>query len=409
VITASSAMEYAFEGDQLADTRELSPSVFTSALVEGLETGEADRDQDGQVALDELYDYVYDKVRAATPNQTPCKWTFGVQGDLYIARRARPVTTPAPLPAELQQAIDNPFADVRAGAVQQLARLLQGRHAGLALAARLALERLTEDDSRRVSAAATAALDAQTQPVASPQPASSPQPGRPKPAPPRLVLSATVIDFGQLPQHSRSPERRVKLGTAGGGILNARVATQASWLKLRQVGDELVIGVDTAAVGEHESVVTIQSDGGSGSIHVLARIDPPVSPHADVASATTPGQGIPDSIPARTPDSQKEASILGSSASPGSMQPERTVDTPAPTSGVRDAYATKQQEEQAGADLPVNESTATRIVLLLAVSLLIIGIIGKISILWTAGMLLLLISVILWARGLWVRRHGRRH
>jgi uncharacterized caspase-like protein len=52
VITASSAMEYAFEGDQLADTQELAPSVFTSALVEGLETGEADRDQDGMVALD---------------------------------------------------------------------------------------------------------------------------------------------------------------------------------------------------------------------------------------------------------------------------------------------------------------------------------------------------------------------
>jgi len=77
VITASSAMEYAFEGDELADAGEQAPSVFTSALVEGLETGEADRDQDGLVALDELYDYVYDRVRAVTPNQTPGKWTFG--------------------------------------------------------------------------------------------------------------------------------------------------------------------------------------------------------------------------------------------------------------------------------------------------------------------------------------------
>jgi hypothetical protein len=92
VITASSAMEYAFEGDELTDTRAVAPSVFTSALVEGLRTGEADRDQDGYVALDELYDYVYDKVREATPNQTPGKWTFGVQGELVIARRGRPVT-----------------------------------------------------------------------------------------------------------------------------------------------------------------------------------------------------------------------------------------------------------------------------------------------------------------------------
>jgi uncharacterized caspase-like protein len=39
VITASSAMEYAFEGEQLADVGEPEPSVFTSALVNGLETG----------------------------------------------------------------------------------------------------------------------------------------------------------------------------------------------------------------------------------------------------------------------------------------------------------------------------------------------------------------------------------
>ena len=166
VITASSAMEYAFEGDELAETRELAPSVFTSALVEGLKTGDADRDQDGLVALDELYDYIYDKVRTATPNQTPGKWAFGVQGELVIARRARPVTAPAPLPTELQEAIDSPLASVRGAVVQELARLLNGKHAGRALAAQLALERLTGDDSRTVAAAATAALGAQAQSAA---------------------------------------------------------------------------------------------------------------------------------------------------------------------------------------------------------------------------------------------------
>src|SRR6266498_1150815 len=166
VITASSAMEYAFEGDELTDTKALAPSVFTSALVEGLRTGDADRDQDGYIALDELYDYVYDKVREATPNQTPGKWTFGVQGELVIARRGRPVTTPAPLPAELQQAVVHPLASVRAAAVQELAPILHGQHAGLALAARLTLERLTNDDSRRVAAAAKQALAAEApQPV----------------------------------------------------------------------------------------------------------------------------------------------------------------------------------------------------------------------------------------------------
>ena len=63
VITASSAMEWAFEEDHLGDDQQRRPSVFTSALVEGLATGAADRDEDGLVSLNELYDYVADKVR----------------------------------------------------------------------------------------------------------------------------------------------------------------------------------------------------------------------------------------------------------------------------------------------------------------------------------------------------------
>ena len=158
VITASSAMEYAFEGAQVADTSESAPSVFTSALVEGLESGDADRDQDGHVGLDELYEYVYDRVRRVTPHQTPGKWMLDVRGDLRIARRARPVSVPAALPSELQDAIDHSLPGVRAGAVPELRRMLSVAHEGRVLAARLALRRLVDDDSRMVAAAARNAL-----------------------------------------------------------------------------------------------------------------------------------------------------------------------------------------------------------------------------------------------------------
>ncbi|MFG1706018.1 caspase family protein [Nonomuraea sp. M3C6] len=174
VITASNALEYAFDGPDLADAQEKSPSVFTSALVEGLETGEADRDQDGYVGIHELYDYIFDKVRTVTPNQTPGKWTFDVQGELVIARRSRPVDRPAPLPTELQEAIDHPIAKIRAGTVEELERLRHSKHAGLALAARLALEGLAQDDSRMVSAAATRTLSPDT-PAPAPGPAAVPQ------------------------------------------------------------------------------------------------------------------------------------------------------------------------------------------------------------------------------------------
>lgn len=158
VITASSAVEYAFEGAAVTDTSAGEPSVFTAALVEGLETGDADRDLDGHVGLDELYEYVYDRVRRVTPHQTPGKWMLDVRGDLHIARRARPVSVPVPLPPELQEALDHSLPGVRAGAVPELRRLLSVSHEGRALAARLALRRLADDDSRMVAAAAREAL-----------------------------------------------------------------------------------------------------------------------------------------------------------------------------------------------------------------------------------------------------------
>ncbi|MFG1964827.1 caspase family protein [Nonomuraea sp. NPDC049028] len=195
VITASNALEYAFDGLDLADDRQPAPSVFTGVLVQGLETGEADLNQDGYVGINELYDFVYERVRTITPKQTPGKWTFDVQGDLVVARRARPVERPSELPAELREALQNPIPTVRTAVVGELERLLRGAHAGLALAARMALRELADDGSRMVSAAAAQALatagpgttappERTTQPAltAEPEPAAEPEPTATSPA-----------------------------------------------------------------------------------------------------------------------------------------------------------------------------------------------------------------------------------
>ena len=158
VLTASNATQYAFQGDEIIGVG--SRSVFTHHLVRGLETGEADLDGDGWVSLDELYDYVYERVIDETPQQPPGKWTFDLQGDIFIARNPRWVVKPVELPLELRQAIESPFAGVREGAVRELDRLLRGSHPGLALAAHAALTHLADDDSRRVSAAAAKILAA---------------------------------------------------------------------------------------------------------------------------------------------------------------------------------------------------------------------------------------------------------
>jgi hypothetical protein len=108
VITASSAMEFAFEGDQLGDIHGR-PSVFTNALVQGLATGDADRDEDGWVSLDELHDYVFDKVREQNPHQTPSR-QFELEGELYLARSRRGRNLAGPIPADLQTAPVGPAA-----------------------------------------------------------------------------------------------------------------------------------------------------------------------------------------------------------------------------------------------------------------------------------------------------------
>lgn len=71
VLTASDAMQYSFEGDHLEG--KAAPSVFTSSLVDGLKTGAADSDNDGDITPDELYEYVYSTVIDKKPEQRPLK------------------------------------------------------------------------------------------------------------------------------------------------------------------------------------------------------------------------------------------------------------------------------------------------------------------------------------------------
>ncbi len=165
VLASSDAYQYSFEGDTVAGSGVC--SVFTQALVEGLRTGEADFDGDGIITLDELYDYVHRRVTDQTPNQSPKKWAYEVDGNLVIAQNPRPVGTP--LPDDLQQALNSFIPQARDAAVQRLDGLLRGKHRGLSLAAFKALEALKEDDSIRVRSAAEKILSTWSEQMPSPQ------------------------------------------------------------------------------------------------------------------------------------------------------------------------------------------------------------------------------------------------
>jgi WD40 repeat protein len=165
ILTASDAFQYSFEGDEVEGKGV--NSVFTDAVVEGLRTGEADLDGDGQITLDELYSFVYRRVRERTSQQTPRKWASDVEGAVVIAANPRP--TEAPLPEDLQAAIDSFVVEARERAIPRLDKLLRGKHRGLALTAHNVLSALANDDSRRVSIAAERCLAVYSEELAAEQ------------------------------------------------------------------------------------------------------------------------------------------------------------------------------------------------------------------------------------------------
>ena len=158
VVTASSAVEYAFEGGDLTPGALPEPSVFTGALVRGLTTGDADRDGDGWVGLHELFGYVTEEVRRATPHQTPHLWAFGSEGELLIAHSGRRTISAQAPAAELLEAARSPLSATRLGVALELRELLVGSDVARALGAWQTLTRMLGDDSRRVDDAVQAAL-----------------------------------------------------------------------------------------------------------------------------------------------------------------------------------------------------------------------------------------------------------
>src|SRR3954470_1737775 len=179
VLTASDATQYAFEGDDL--TGEGTSSVFTRYLVEAIRSGEADLDEDGDIALDELYSYVHERVVAEVPQQRPKKQE-DVDGRILIARNVHWT-----LPAHLQHAIESPIAAQRLNSLPELEHLHVVGNTVVRAAVTEQVTVLAADDSRSVSSAATDLLDrrgtAAGPPAASVAPAPRPEPVRP-PAPP---------------------------------------------------------------------------------------------------------------------------------------------------------------------------------------------------------------------------------
>ncbi|HEY9618944.1 MAG TPA: caspase family protein [Crinalium sp.] len=78
VLTSSIATQLSYE--------ERGASIYTRYLVQGLETGAADRDSNGQITIDELHEYARDKVQEAAPTMQPEIYAVREGYKILIAR-----------------------------------------------------------------------------------------------------------------------------------------------------------------------------------------------------------------------------------------------------------------------------------------------------------------------------------
>ncbi|MFC5379362.1 caspase, EACC1-associated type [Aquipuribacter nitratireducens] len=240
VLTASSATEYSFESLDDADAHpgDTPPgSVFTTALLEGLRDGAADRDGDGHITVDELYTYAYQQVRAAGAAQTPQRSVAHGEGHIVLARSraGRPVEA-EPLPDSLRAALENPHPNVRAGAVRELGAWLTGDDPGRQVTAREQLERTAAEDIPRVASVARELLGVTTAPEPTAVPVERPPEtvAPPQPDPPPAPAPAAMPEPVEAPAPRPRPapavpplptaSRRVLTGHRGLRGFNSKVS-----------------------------------------------------------------------------------------------------------------------------------------------------------------------------------------
>ncbi len=299
VLTASDSTQYAWDGNTVLGTAE--SSLFTHFLVEGIRTGDADRDGDGIVAVDELYDYVYERVIATTPTQTPGKWTYKQQGEISIASAPQRQLCPAKLPEEIQSAAASPLARVREAVVEDLAALWRGGNRATALAAELALKQLAGDDSRRVAQAAAAALStasveslppAIATPVSAPAIQAAPAASAPEKAP------ETPIAAGPFARPMFTSSAHMK--SVGVRMTNRTLILVM--LALLSVAGIIAVWVKMPSTSAPPAAVTIQQRPANADTPAPQPVKPPAETHRVVPkpnSAARPVQSGPSSAVSR--------------------------------------------------------------------------------------------------------------
>lgn len=290
VVTAASAIQFAYERGGADPDGDPVASLFTRALIDGIRTGDADRDEDGRIDLDELYEFVEQQVLVAHPDQHPNRWHFGTRGKIYVAQSARRRIRPTALPQSVRDLLDHGVANVRFAAAHELRDLVEGPDLPLAAAARAALTALQDDDSRKVSAAAQEIL-----------------------AVTAVQLSQSAADLGVVT--GGDPAEVLQVQLKGGPLAYASAVVAPPAVKARIVGDTLHLRLTGDQPGPVDATVTVTGPAGDAAVRVTGwvALDPRL-PAAAAAALAESLDGDPADVACALAAASWAAHVTGDAA-----------------------------------------------------------------------------------------------
>jgi len=118
VLTATGARQRAYDGGIQLTSDAMSLSPFTEAILHGLRTGDADRDGDGLVDVQEFYLYVRERMSHSSMRQTPELFSSAT-GHVFLARAGRSPSTGAAPFTTATQSSPQPDLDEALAAIEE--------------------------------------------------------------------------------------------------------------------------------------------------------------------------------------------------------------------------------------------------------------------------------------------------
>jgi WD40 repeat protein len=125
LLTSSRGDQQSFQVETPGEGELRQMSVFTAGLVDGLRTGEADRDRDGLISVEDAFEHAVDFVHEQGALQNPQRWLHDAEGRIILAFSPfRDGRGPEPRPGPQPRVTPSPPAQSRSGL--PLVRTLSG-------------------------------------------------------------------------------------------------------------------------------------------------------------------------------------------------------------------------------------------------------------------------------------------